>query len=226
MLQLNIWSSWWWAYVPETYRAKNTSIKLPSCIKLAFHFISLRVQFKPENEDSILCCFRFTPRCKFRLQGPSRTSCCALEDRTDRLSRNVGRPTSQKKQRSRDSISLRTLNKHFPDILQHGAINKAGQNMNFYGRLNLKNFRSLDRLLLWQQSDRSSVGNKQTWESHPARKLAVTAVCSSNSDSMENTTSMLRGGESNTQSPKTQKKIDQGPPLCSVIKKHDFTDLV
>jgi len=28
------------AYVPETCRAKNTSIKLPSCIKLAFHFIS------------------------------------------------------------------------------------------------------------------------------------------------------------------------------------------
>ena len=27
-------------YVPETYRAKNTSIKLPSCIKLAFHIIS------------------------------------------------------------------------------------------------------------------------------------------------------------------------------------------
>jgi len=28
------------AYVPETCRAKNTSIELPSCIKLAFHFIS------------------------------------------------------------------------------------------------------------------------------------------------------------------------------------------
>ena len=26
--------------VPETCRAKNTSIKLPNCIKLAFHFIS------------------------------------------------------------------------------------------------------------------------------------------------------------------------------------------
>jgi len=34
--------SWWWAYVPGTCRAKNTSIKLPSCIKLAFHFISCR----------------------------------------------------------------------------------------------------------------------------------------------------------------------------------------
>jgi len=39
-LQLNIYCSWWWTYVPETCRAKNTSIKLPSCIKLAFHFIS------------------------------------------------------------------------------------------------------------------------------------------------------------------------------------------
>jgi len=40
MLQLNIQCSWWWAYVPETCRAKNASIKLPCCIKLAFHFIS------------------------------------------------------------------------------------------------------------------------------------------------------------------------------------------
>ena len=39
MLQLNISCLWWWTYVPETCRAKNTSIKLPSCIKLAFHFI-------------------------------------------------------------------------------------------------------------------------------------------------------------------------------------------
>ena len=31
---------WWWAYVPETCRAKNTSIKLSCCIKLAIHFIS------------------------------------------------------------------------------------------------------------------------------------------------------------------------------------------
>jgi len=30
-------------YVPETCRAKNTSIKIPSCIKLAFHFISLHI---------------------------------------------------------------------------------------------------------------------------------------------------------------------------------------
>ena len=41
MLQLNIWCSWWWAYVPETCRrAKNTSIKLPFCIKLGFQIIS------------------------------------------------------------------------------------------------------------------------------------------------------------------------------------------
>jgi len=39
-LQLNIKCSWWWAYVPETCRAKNTSIKLTSCIKMGFHFIS------------------------------------------------------------------------------------------------------------------------------------------------------------------------------------------
>ena len=29
-------------YVPETCRAKNISIKLPCCIKLAFHIISIR----------------------------------------------------------------------------------------------------------------------------------------------------------------------------------------
>ena len=40
MLQLNIKFSWWWAYVPETCRAKNISIKLHSCIKLTFHIIS------------------------------------------------------------------------------------------------------------------------------------------------------------------------------------------
>jgi len=39
--QLNIYCSWWWAYVPETCRAKNTSIKLPCCIKLAFHFTAI-----------------------------------------------------------------------------------------------------------------------------------------------------------------------------------------
>ena len=41
MLQLNISYSWWWAYAPETCRAKNTSIKLRICMKLAFHIISL-----------------------------------------------------------------------------------------------------------------------------------------------------------------------------------------
>ena len=45
MLQLNIWCSWWWAYVPETCRAKNTSIKLPCCIKLPFHIISICPSF-------------------------------------------------------------------------------------------------------------------------------------------------------------------------------------
>ena len=40
MLQLNVWCSWWWAYVPETRWAKNTLIKLPCCIKLAFQIIS------------------------------------------------------------------------------------------------------------------------------------------------------------------------------------------
>jgi len=40
ILQHNIQYSWWWAYVPETCRAKNTLIKLPSCIKLAFQVIS------------------------------------------------------------------------------------------------------------------------------------------------------------------------------------------
>ena len=42
MLQLNIYCSWWWAYIPETCRAKNRSIKLPCCTKLAFHIISSR----------------------------------------------------------------------------------------------------------------------------------------------------------------------------------------
>ena len=30
-------------YVPETCRAKNTSIKLPRCVKLAFHFTSVSI---------------------------------------------------------------------------------------------------------------------------------------------------------------------------------------
>ena len=40
MLQLIIECSWWWAYVPEISRAKNTWIKLPCFIKLTFHIIS------------------------------------------------------------------------------------------------------------------------------------------------------------------------------------------
>jgi len=39
MLQLNIQCSWWWAYVPDTCRAKKISIKTPYCFKLAFHII-------------------------------------------------------------------------------------------------------------------------------------------------------------------------------------------
>ena len=39
VLQLYIQCSWWWAYVPEICRAKNTLIKLPCCIKLAFQVI-------------------------------------------------------------------------------------------------------------------------------------------------------------------------------------------
>ena len=40
MMQLNLQCAWWWAYVPETCRAKNSLIKLPCCIKLAFQVIS------------------------------------------------------------------------------------------------------------------------------------------------------------------------------------------
>ena len=40
MVTCDSWCSWWWAYVHETCRAKNTSIKLPCCIKLAFHIVS------------------------------------------------------------------------------------------------------------------------------------------------------------------------------------------
>ena len=40
MLQLNIWCYWWWAYILDTCRAKNTLIKSPCCIKLAFQIIS------------------------------------------------------------------------------------------------------------------------------------------------------------------------------------------
>ena len=32
------------AYIPETCRAKNISIKLPCCIKLVFHIISWEVK--------------------------------------------------------------------------------------------------------------------------------------------------------------------------------------
>jgi len=39
-----------WAYVPETFRAKNTSVKIPSCIKLAFHFISPKLILIPKRQ--------------------------------------------------------------------------------------------------------------------------------------------------------------------------------
>jgi len=56
MLQLSIQFWWWWAYVPETCRAKNTSIKLPSCIKLAFHFISWgRCTVKQPSSFHMIC---------------------------------------------------------------------------------------------------------------------------------------------------------------------------
>jgi len=50
--------TWWWAYVPETCRAKNTSIKLPRCIKLAFHIISV----------PFLLCSMLSPYCFRALQ--------------------------------------------------------------------------------------------------------------------------------------------------------------
>jgi len=55
MLQLNIWCSWWCGYVPETCRAKNTSIKSPCYIKLAFHIISWgRCTFKQPSSYRFL----------------------------------------------------------------------------------------------------------------------------------------------------------------------------
>jgi len=39
-------------YVPETCRAKNTSIKLLICIKLAFHFISIIPKLSFHNNYS------------------------------------------------------------------------------------------------------------------------------------------------------------------------------
>ena len=57
MLQLNVWCSWWWAYVPETYRAKNILIKLRCCIKLAFQIISWgRCTVKQPSSMNIFPC--------------------------------------------------------------------------------------------------------------------------------------------------------------------------
>jgi len=49
MLQHNIQCSWWWVYVPETCRAKNILIKLPSCIKLAFQ-VNTSILFEGQKE--------------------------------------------------------------------------------------------------------------------------------------------------------------------------------
>ena len=55
MLQLNVWCSWWCAYVPEICRAKNTLIKLPCCITLAFQIISWgRCTVKQPSSRAIL----------------------------------------------------------------------------------------------------------------------------------------------------------------------------
>jgi len=73
-----------WAYIPETCRAKNTSIKLPSCIKLAFHFISReRCMVKqPSTTTKIVTDGRL-----------SRISCCEIS--TNQLQSNfpICRPT-------------------------------------------------------------------------------------------------------------------------------------
>jgi len=37
MLQLNIQCCWWWAYVPETCRAKNISIKYNYLVASSWH---------------------------------------------------------------------------------------------------------------------------------------------------------------------------------------------
>jgi len=50
MLQLHIQCSWWWAYVPETCRAKNTLIKLRCCIKLAFQVIWTQIISKMKTK--------------------------------------------------------------------------------------------------------------------------------------------------------------------------------
>jgi len=54
MLQLNIQCSWWWAYVPETCRAKNTSINY--IVALSWHFTLFHEEdARPNNpQDSWL----------------------------------------------------------------------------------------------------------------------------------------------------------------------------
>ena len=101
MLQLNVWCSWWWAYVPETCRAKNTLIKLPFCIvgisnyfmrkmhgqttlKYVFLWPNIRLNFIPTHQDNTYlslknCTFleqwwAFFPKIDHRLQSRSRPS--------------------------------------------------------------------------------------------------------------------------------------------------------
>ena len=70
MLQLNIQCSWWWAYVPETFRAKNTLIKSPCCIKLAFQIIS-RLQIVQFSTHIMNICRTYTKLEQFQNVGPS-----------------------------------------------------------------------------------------------------------------------------------------------------------
>ena len=64
MLQLKVWCSWWWAYVPETCRAKNTLKKLPCCIKLAFQIIQcVTGTLLKRVNDHILPCKKVTLFC-------------------------------------------------------------------------------------------------------------------------------------------------------------------
>ena len=87
MLQLNIQCSWWWAYVPETCRAKNTSIKLPCCIKLAFHIITrvtriccndISIQLTHKFYTVLTCTHFRTNGCPEDNRNKIETSCHAM----------------------------------------------------------------------------------------------------------------------------------------------------
>ena len=56
MLRLNVWCSWWWAYIPEVCRGKNTLIKLPCCIELAFQIISWEDAWSNNPQTFLRCC--------------------------------------------------------------------------------------------------------------------------------------------------------------------------